>query len=189
MRKTRKEINYQTLQKIGEIISSSRDMNTVAKRVVKALPEILEIKGAALMLLNRRSKELEVAASHGLSAFYLNKGPISSMKSIAESLSEGPVGIYNVRDDPRLQYPAEANREGIESILSVPLMMRGKPQGVLRLYTAEPWEFSMQDITFVQAIAQMLALVLENMRVAGAYKTSLELIKVLRPMIKARGRG
>lgn len=187
MRKTRKEINYQTLEKIGRIISSSRDMTTVSKRVVKALPELLGLKGAALMLLDRRSKELKVAASHGLSAFYLNKGPISAMKSIAASLKEGPVGIYNVRDDPRLQYPDEANREGIESILSVPLMLRGQPQGVLRLYTDEPWEFSMQDITFVQAIAQMLALVLDNIRIAGAYKTSIELLKVMRPASRARG--
>lgn len=186
MRKGKKEINYHTLESITQVIASAKDMNQVAKKTVKALTEALGIKGAAIMLLNRRSKKLEIAASHGLSAFYLNKGPLSATKSIAASITEGPVAIYNVRDDPRLQYPEEANREGIESMVSVPMMLRSKPMGVLRAYTAEPWEFSMQDLTFLQAIATTLALVLDNIRIAGAYKTSIDVLKTLRPAMQAR---
>lgn len=181
MRKGKREINYQTLQNISDIIGSAKDMVSVAKRTVTALTETLGIKGAAVMILDRRSKELQIAASHGLSAFYLNKGPLSATKSIAASITEGPVAIYDIRDDPRLQYPEEANREGIESMVSLPMVLRGKPLGVLRVYTSEPWEFSMQDLTFLQAIATILALVLENLRVTGAYKTSLDVLKTLRP--------
>jgi hypothetical protein len=60
-------------------------------------------------------------------------------------------------------------------------MLRGKALGVLRLYTAEPWEFSMQDITFVAAIAEMIALVLDNIRTTNAYKTSIDVLKTMRP--------
>lgn len=178
------QINYQTLGEICDIISSAKNMAKVSQLTVTHLSKELGLKGCALMLLNRRTRKLEIAASQGLSAFYLNKGPISAHKSIAASLSEGPVAIHNVRDDPRLQYPEEANREGIESILSVPLILRGKPLGVLRLYTAEPWEFTMADVNFAQAVALMLALVLDSLRIAGAYKTSLEVLKMLRPVIK-----
>ncbi|MBU1277335.1 MAG: GAF domain-containing protein [Proteobacteria bacterium] len=176
--------NYETLAEICDILSTAGKMGQAARAVVIYLTHHLKLKGAALMLLNRRSKKLEVAASQGLSDFYLNKGPISSARSITASLSDGPVAIFNVRDDPRLQYPEEAQREGIESILSVPLVLRGKPLGVLRLYTAEPWEFTMEDITFVQAVALMLALVLDNIRISGAYKTSIETLKELRVPIR-----
>lgn len=175
--------NYETLAEICDILSTAGKLGQAARAVVVYLTNHLKLKGASLMLLNRRSRKLEVAASQGLSDFYLNKGPISSARSIAASLSDGPVAIFNVRDDPRLQYPEEAQREGIESILSVPLVLRGKPLGVLRLYTAEPWEFTMEDITFVQAVSLMLALVLDNIRVSGAYKTSIEALKELRPPI------
>lgn len=185
MRKGKREINYHALENITSVISRAPDMAQVTKDTVKALTEMLGLKGAAVMLLDRRSQELRLAASHGLSAFYLNKGPIEASKSIAASLTDGPVAIYNVRDDPRLQYPEEANREGIESLVSLPMILRGRPLGVLRVYTAEPWEFSMQDLTFLQAIATILALVLDNLRLAGAYKTSIEVLKSLRPADQA----
>jgi signal transduction protein with GAF and PtsI domain len=178
------EISYQHLGEICDIISSAKNMTKVSQLIVAQLAEILGLKGCALMLLNRTSRKLEIAASQGLSASYMNKGPLSSAKSIAESLKEGPVAIFNVRDDPRLQYPEEAAKEGIESILSVPIMLRGKALGCLRLYTAEPWEFTMADVNFVQAVALMLGLVLDSLRIAGAYKTSVEVLKTLRPVIK-----
>ncbi len=176
--------NYQTLADICDILSTAGKLGQAARAVVTYLTNQLQIKGAALMLLNRRSKKLEIAASQGLSDYYLNKGPISAARSIAASLEDGPVAIHNVRDDPRLQYPEEAQKEGIESILSVPLVLRGKPLGVLRLYTADPWEFTLEDITFVQAVALLLALVLDNIRVSGAYKTSIEALKELRPPLR-----
>ncbi|BEQ12939.1 GAF domain-containing protein [Desulfoferula mesophila] len=176
--------NYETLAEICDILSNAGKLNLTARAVVTYLTNQLKLKGAALMLLNRRSKKLEIAASQGLSESYLNKGPISASRSITASLEDGPVAIFNVRDDPRLQYPAEALNEGIESILSVPLVLRQKPLGVLRIYTAEPWEFTMEDITFMQSVALMLALVLDNIRVSGAYKTSIEALKDLRPPIR-----
>ena len=180
MRKGRKEINYETLGRISQIISSSKSLGKVAQNIATALTEELNLKGCALMLLNRRSKKLEVTASYGLSQEYLNKGPLSATRSIAKSLSDGPVAIYNVAEDPRLQYPGEAVREGIASILSVPVMLRGRPLGVLRLYTAQRWEFKMQDLTFIQAVAEIIALVLDNIRVTGAYKNALDALKGLR---------
>ncbi|MCA1988003.1 MAG: GAF domain-containing protein [Desulfarculus sp.] len=188
MRRKTREINYQTLGRISEIISSVKDMGDAARHIVQSLSEILSLKGCALLLLNRRSGKLEVASSYGLSQAYLNKGPLSAARSIAAALSEGPVVIYNVEDDPRLQYPEEAKREGIRSLVSVPLILRGKPLGVLRLYSAEPWEVSNPELTFLQAIAEIIALALDNIRVSNAYKNSIEVLKVLRPVMVPRAK-
>ncbi|RJX32971.1 MAG: GAF domain-containing protein [Desulfarculus sp.] len=191
-RKTRRtrphEIDYQTLGDICDLISAAKNLTRVAQLTVARLQEKMGLKGCALMLLDRRTRKLEIAASEGLSDFYLSKGPLSAGKSIADSLKEGPVAIFDVRDDPRLQYPEEAKREGIASILSVPLVLRGRPLGVLRLYTAEPWEFTLADVNFAQAVALILALALDGLRVAGAYKTSVEVLKKLRPAAKPRRR-
>ena len=48
----------------------------------------------------------------------INKGPVSALSLIAQSLEDGSVAIYDVTDDPRIQYPEEAKKEGIGSILS-----------------------------------------------------------------------
>jgi GAF domain-containing protein len=102
------------------------------------------------------------------------------MRSIASSLKDGPVAIYDVTDDPRIQYPEEAKREGIFSILSVPIIVRENPIGALRVYTAEPWEATLDDVNFVQALAQIAGMALEMARLYKGLKDSIEILKAKR---------
>jgi GAF domain-containing protein len=77
-----------------------------------------------------------------LSDAYLKKGPIDSEESIVESLNGTPVMVMDAQNDDRIQYPEAAKAEGIASILSVPMSVRDKIIGVLRIYASEPKEFS-----------------------------------------------
>jgi len=174
----RKELmNYESLLKITRDISLSRDPGEVVFPIVESVTRALESKGCVLFLFNRKTNELEVAASYGLSDEYLNKGPISSMRSIASSLRDGPVAIYDVTDDPRIQYPEEANKEGISSILSVPIIVRTNPIGALRVYTQEPWEATLEDVNFLQAVAQIAGMTIEMCRLYKGLKDSIEILK------------
>jgi len=172
-------INYETLLKITKAMSMSRDPEKVVLLTVESIKTALDIKGCALFLVNPKSDELEVAASCGLSKEYLNKGPVSSLKSIAQSLQEGPVAIYDVADDPRIQYPEAAKDEGIASILSVPIVVRGNVIGAMRVYTSKKWEFTLEDVNFVQALAQMAGMLIDMCRL---YEGQNEMIEVLTKM-------
>jgi len=176
----REIINYETLLKVTHGVVMSRDPEEVVLLIVESVKSALEVKGCALLLFNRKSNELEVAASMGLSQEYLNKGPLSAMRSIAHSLKDGPVAIDDVTDDPRIQYPEEAKKEGISSILSVPIVLRENPIGVLRVYSAEPWEATLEDVNFVQAIAQIAGMALEMSRLYKGLKDSIEILKAKR---------
>lgn len=176
----RQLLNYETLLKISSAISHSRDPEEVVLLTVESMKTTLHVKGCAMFLVNRRTDELELAASSGLSQEYLNKGPVSAARSIARSLEEGPVAIYDVTDDPRIQYPEEAQKEGIASILSVPMVAGGQTMGALRVYTAEPWEFTLDDVNFVQSMASMAGLAIEMARLYRGLKDSIEVLKELR---------
>jgi GAF domain-containing protein len=176
----KKLLNYETLLSITERISMSRDFDDIALLSVTGVKDALRTKGCALFLVNPKSQELELAASTGLSEEYLNKGPISAMRSIADALKEGPVAIYDVKDDPRIQYPREAVKEGIASILAVPIMARGNPIGAIRIYTDEPWEFTLEDVNFVQAVAQISGMAIEMSRLYKGLKSSIEILKANR---------
>ena len=102
------------------------------------------------------------------------------MRSIALSLEEGPVAIYDVSDDPRIQYPDAAKNEGITSILSVPIVVAGRSIGALRIYTSEHWEFTLQDVNFVQAMAQIAGMAIEMARQYKGLKDSIEILKTMR---------
>lgn len=173
-------MNYETLLKVTRDVVASRDPQEVTFLIVESVKSALETKGCALFLFNRKTDELEVAASLGLSDEYLNKGPLSAIRSIAYSLKDGPVAISDVKDDPRIQYPEEAEKEGISSVLSVPIVLRKNPIGVLRVYSAEPWEANLEDVNFVQAVAQIAGMALEMSRLYKGLKDSIEVLKETR---------
>ena len=173
-------INYETLLKVTKSISHSKDPEEIALMTVDSIKNALNTKGCSLFLINRKTNELELAASFGLSDEYLNKGPISAMRSIAQSLDEGPVAIYDVMDDPRIQYPEEARKEGIASILSVPIVVGGHLIGAMRVYTTEPWEFTLKDVNFVQALAQIAGMAVNMARYAKGLKSSIDVLKTMR---------
>ncbi len=173
-------LNYETLMKVTRVISHSKDPEEVVLLTVESIKSALDVKGCTIFLINKKTNELEVAASFGLSSEYINKGPVSAIKSIAQSLEGGPIAIYDVKDDPRLQYPNEAVKEGIASILSVPMVAGGYTIGALRVYTAEPWEFTLDDVNFVQAMAYMAGMAMEMARYYKVMKDSIEILKTMR---------
>jgi GAF domain-containing protein len=176
----RETMNYESILKITKAIAMSRDPEEVTLLIVESVKTALEAKGCALFLFNRKTDELEVAASYGLSDEYVNKGPLSAMRSIADSLKDGPVAITDVMDDPRIQYPEEAKKEGISAILSVPIVVRQNPIGALRVYSAEPWEKTLEQVNLAQAVAQIAGMALEMSRLYKGLKDSIEILKAKR---------
>ncbi len=147
----------------GEL-TSTLDVDEVLRLIVRLTAEAMQVKGGALRLLNKTTKEFHLSASWGLSQAYLSKGAVDADLSIAACLEGEAVHIPDVRNDPRVQYPKSAEAEGIRSILSVPMTEMSRVIGVLRLYTAEPREFTGEDIEFVHALADLGVLALEHAR-------------------------
>ena len=176
----RKIRHYETLLTLTGAIAAAKDPEQLCRSTVAQVAETLDVKGCALFLINRRTDELEIAAAYGLSQEYIDKGPVSALKSIADSFKDGPVAIYDVADDPRIQYPEAAVKEGIASIMSLPMVMHGAVMGALRVYTADPWEFTLDDVNFMQAVAQLTALALDRCRLSRGLKTSIEILKTMR---------
>ena len=170
------QLNYETLINVTKSLSRSKDPDEIIGKTVDSIQMALGVKGCALFLINHATKELEVAASTGLSDEYLNKGTVSALQSIADSLKEGPVAVFDVGDDPRIQYPEAAQKEGISSILSVPVLVGDDAIGAMRVYTAEKWDFTLDDVNFVQALAQIAGILIEMSRL---YKGQNEYIDLL----------
>ena len=176
-----KEIQcFALYRNVCKVINSTLDIHEVLKLIAENIVKAIDVKGCVIRLLNRKRQTLEVSASHGVSEEYLNKGPLSSLHSIASSLREGPVMVYDVTDDPRIQYPEDAKKEKISSILSVPIIVRQTPLGALRVYSAEPWEASLEDVNFVQALALIAGMALEMSRLYKGLKDSIEILKAKR---------
>jgi len=172
-----KESEYTYLSAFMQItraISSSLDLKEVLHLIVKSTCEITGSKGCTLMLLDEKGQRLEVKASFGLSDQYVEKGPVSADRSISDTLRGEPIIIEDVASDPRVQYPQEAKKEGIASIISIPINLRGRIIGVFRLYTPVPCKFTQDDIQFLIAVAEQSGLAIENAKMYEHIKANYE---------------
>jgi signal transduction histidine kinase len=130
--------------------------------MAKTVSEALEAKGCSIMLLSADRKVLLHTAAYGLSDWYVRKGPVSADKSISQALEGKPVSILNAAEDERVQYREQAKKEGIASMLSAPMVLKGEVTGVVRVYTAKQHYFTRSEMYFVQEVANLGAIALER---------------------------
>jgi two-component system, NtrC family, sensor kinase len=169
--KALEEVKYlKSVAAVAKVLTSTLDITQILDLIVNKAIDILGLKACSLRLLNPKTKKLELACARGLSDGYLHKGPVDMDRSIASSMKGEVVWIEDARNDPRAQYPQEAEKEHIVSILSVPMILRDKVIGTLRLYTSEPMRFNDSQIEFAQSMAEFGALALENAKLHGTLK-------------------
>lgn len=156
-----------TLYRLTAEFTDQKDLQRLLDMVVATVVSALNVKTCAIRLLSADGSELLIRAVTNLSARYLSKGPILLSRSVIdrEVLDTGqPVYIADERTDPRVLYPEEARREGIVSALCAPMIYKGRPEGVLRVYTAELHEFDWFEQSLIRAIAANAAAAIANAR-------------------------
>lgn len=169
---------YKTIYEITRAINSSLEPSMVLKNIAEKVTTQMELKGCFIRLLDKEGKTLLPDASFGLSERYEKKGPVEVSKSrLDQEVLEGKiVFIPDVRKDERFQYPEEASKEGLVSLVVLPLTAKGgRVIGVLRAYSGVERVFSDEELDFLKCVADLSGLALENARLFHALKRASEL--------------
>jgi signal transduction protein with GAF and PtsI domain len=161
---------FESFRKVLNAVASTLSLEEVLNLLVRNVTEVMNLKACAIRLFYPSKRTLELVASHGLSSKYIQKGPVDADSSIAESMKGKIVTILNVAADSRVQYPKDAVEEGIVSLGSIPLSLRGRVIGVMRIYTGTPHEFSEEELHFAEALAEMGAIAIQNARIHEGLK-------------------
>jgi len=159
-----------------EKIVGSLDHDEVMKNVVETTTKAVGLKACSLRFLDHRRKKLLFGCSTGLSEGYIRKGPVIIEESALdrEALAGRTVYLENVQTDKRFQYPEKAKQEGIFSVLVAPLTAGGEPVGVIRIYAGEIRRFDKDEMRFLEAMARLSGLALENARLHESLRMDFE---------------
>jgi CheY-like chemotaxis protein len=179
-RNTRSERRHRenVLEEIKKALPETLQLKEVLNLIVQGVVKAMKVKGSALILLDKTAQKLRVFAHHGLSDDYVKKGPMDASRSLSETVSNAaPTWIEDASQDPRVQYPAEAVREGVKSMLGVPLVAGGKVIGTLRVYTSEIKKFSDEEVAFLTRFAEQAAPAIENARAYEDVKDEYEAMR------------
>jgi GAF domain-containing protein len=165
---------YEALEKIV----GSLDHDEVMKNVVESTVEALSVKACSIRIVDRRRRKLILGCSTGLSEGYIRKGPVLIEASALdrEALEGKSLYVENAQSDSRWQYPDKARQEGIFSVLVAPLTTQEKVVGVLRIYTGEVRTFDKEEMRFLEAMARLSALALENARLHQTLQSDFEML-------------
>jgi GAF domain-containing protein len=164
---------------VTQAITSSLDLNEVFDLITRKIPEIIHVDAATIRLLDAAGKNLVLKAAHGLSQTYLNRGTIDTEEPVFKALEGEPIVIDDAARDPRVNYPEATKLEGIKSILVVPIPIRGKINGILRLLSKSPHPYSQDEIEFVAALGQQCGIAIENARIFKEQQIQLNYFKAI----------
>jgi two-component system, response regulator PdtaR len=179
----------EALSKIGEAITSDLYLEDILKLIVAVTAEVMDSKICTIMLLDSKKKELVIRATQSISKEYVNKNPIKLGEGIAGkvAIENKPVSIYNIAENKDYIYQDIARKEGLASLLCVPLHVKGKVIGVLTVYTSEAHNFSEYEANILQTVADQAAIVLENYRLVVETKVIKEELESRKAIEKAKG--
>lgn len=175
-------INMDIYKVVTRAIAASENLEDMATQLTQLLVGALGIKGSTIFVLNPATEELEALSSFGLSISYMNKGPILVKKSLDHQLRGEAIVIRDVTKTDRLQYPEDAQKEGINAIVSLPISLHGKLIGVLRLYHYEQWDFSERDLDSLMILSENIGLALMYTRLLQALKSIKETVDEVHPI-------
>lgn len=157
---------FESLASVSRAINSTLNLDDALRAITREACELMSGKMCSLMMLDESGEWLDLRASHGAGEAYLKKPRLSVDESALSAVVrlKKPLQLENVQTSSRYQNVEIARREGLVSLVSVPLIFAGQAIGTLSVYTGQPYHFSNEEIRILSALAELSAIAIEKAR-------------------------
>ncbi|MGH7233226.1 MAG: GAF domain-containing protein [Nitrospiraceae bacterium] len=185
----RKAVQLETLSQVSETVVSNRLIEDVMHLMVTMTAQMMGSKICSIMLLDHQAGELRIVATQSLSEQYRLKPNLKVGQSISgRAVQERrPIIVADVTHDRTYMYPEMAKKEGLCSLLSVPMMVRDKAVGVINSYTSQPHAFTGEEVKLMQAIGNQAAIAIDHATLMEKSFEMQEALAVRKTVERAKG--
>ena len=185
----RKALQLDTLSQVSETVASNRLIEDIFQLIVAMTAQMMNSKICSIKLLDPPSGELRIVATQSLSEQYRRKPNLKIGQSISgRALQERrPIIVADVTKEREYMYPEIAKKEGLSSLLSVPMMIRDKAVCVINSYTSVPHAFTHEEVKVMQAIANQAAIAIEHTTLLDKSFEMQEALAVRKLVERAKG--
>ncbi|TLY36682.1 MAG: GAF domain-containing protein [Nitrospirae bacterium] len=186
---TRKARQVETLSEVSATITSGRLLDEILHLLVSMTAQMMGSTTCSIMLLDPERDELKIAATQSLSEMYRSKPNLKVGQSISGRVlkERRPIAVLDVTKDPDYMYSDLARKEGLCSLLSVPMLVKDKPIGVINSYTAHEHLFSQEERKVLQSVANQAAIAIENTSLMEKSFEMQEALAVRKTVERAKG--
>jgi len=157
---------FESLASVSRTINSTLNLDEALRAITREACVLMRARMCSLMMLDESREWLELRASHGAGEAYLKKPRLSVEESFLGVVvrRKKPMQLENVQTSSRYQNVELARREGLISLLSVPLLFAGQAIGTLNVYTGQSYNFSNEEVRILGALAELSAIAIEKAR-------------------------
>lgn len=153
------------IYQITTLVAGNFSLQEVLDRLAEAAVRITNTTACSIRLLDDEAGDLQMRSTYGLSEEYRNKGQVTKDDPVVKQAFEGmAVVLDDMRVDSRVKYREATRKEGLISQLTVAMVFRDRPIGVLRLYSPEPNRFDEDAISIARLVASQCAVAITNAR-------------------------
>ncbi|TFG38513.1 MAG: GAF domain-containing protein, partial [Syntrophobacterales bacterium] len=181
-----KKNNYfKTFCKVSRKFGSTFDREELLNLIVESAIDTMEGKAASLFLFDKKRDIFVRGAQKGLSNDYLHSKPIDARKVVEDILHGGHIAVYDATTDPHVENHEAKRKEGVASMLVVPVLVEGRAIGILALYTATPRKFTKEEIEFLTALAEQGGIAIQHARLVRRIRENTRIFHDLAASINA----
>jgi Nif-specific regulatory protein len=151
------------LYRINELIGAAMDLDTTLARIFEVLNDTMKMERATLVMYDPVRQELAIRASHGLSEEEEMRGVYRPDEGICGQIfqTSSPFVVPDINSEPtflnRTGARSKVSKKKI-SFLGVPIIVKGKPEGVLTVDRLFGDDISFEeDIRFLTVLATLIA--------------------------------
>jgi len=158
------ERHIEALTKISKAITSDRYFEDILRLVVTVTAETMHSKICSLWLLDDNEGALKLQATQSISEDYLKERSLKMGEGIVGQVAatREPRAVPNVLEAPDYKEKELARKEGVVSMLSVPMVVKDRVIGVINCYTSYAHEFTETEKNVLITVANEAAVAIEN---------------------------
>ena len=179
----------ETLSQVSQTITSNRYLEEILHLIVTMTAQMMGSTICSMMLVDEERDELVIKATQSLSEVYRKKPPLRIGESVSgRAVKERrPIAVSDVTREPGYTYPDIAKREGLHSLLCVPMIVKDRVIGVINSYTSQPHQFVDEEIQVLSAVANQAAVAIEHTRLMERSLAMQEALESRKVVERAKG--
>ena len=153
---------------IAATISRSLDLDTILNTAMDTVLAVLDMDAGCLYLLDGPDGELSLETKRGemevLDPLQSSEAPCSCIGISRQALETLAPVVLRVEDQPQDCCSPAVSKEGIQTLVSTPLVSQDRPVGALSLGSRRTEAISTQELDMLAAIGQQIGMAVENAR-------------------------
>jgi two-component system, response regulator PdtaR len=183
------EEQIRALSKISKAIASELYLEDILRLIVAVTAQTMESNICSLMLIDEKTDELVIRATQSVSEEYNKKPPLKVGEGIAGKVAKDnkPMSVEDVTKEKEYKYGDIAKKEGLHSLLCVPLSVKGKVIGVINCYTPAKHTFTETEVDILTSIAHQAAVAIENTELMVKTRVIQEELEARKKIERAKG--